>query len=234
MTLVELVLLIKIIVKSFYSFEHFLFFELLLYHQKLSCDQISNLLCFDKKFVINLIQNFKDEQILTIEDNYYFINFDMFLNLIKRKISCIRLHIESIQSISISESKEIKLECILCSKIYTDLDTKYIFDSMKCSFCNGDLRELLTDFNTNLLSKFNNQFEKIFQLLKIIDNFEVNNFFQMKKSSQQTIIKDFEENIFTDTINKITSKNFEEKVFKILLVHEQPYSKLICFTSFLD
>ena len=105
---------------------------------------------------------------------------------------------------------------------------------MKCSFCNGDLRELLTDFNTNLLSKFNNQFEKIFQLLKIIDNFEVNNLFQMKKISQQTIIKDFEKNIFIDTINKITSKNFEEKVLKILLINEQPYSKLICFTSFFD
>ena len=45
----------------------------------------------------------------------------------------------------------------------------------------------------------------------------------MKKISQQTIIKDFEEKIFIDTINKITSKNFEEKVLKI--EHGECHSK---------
>ena len=180
--------LCKIVACGYYESEHAAIITLLT-NSKYPClqeDDLSRLLGFDKKQLRQSLVRLKNEKLIkqrvhkeknpetgtTLSFNYYFINYKVFVNVVKYKLDHVRKKIES-------EEKQAKnrpsFVCAQCEKKYSDLEVDRLLDfetgQLKCTICEGLVEEDCAEIkqsNTSRtsLARFNEQMEPIFKLLR--------------------------------------------------------------------
>lgn len=180
--------LCKKVVRGFYENEHAAIITLLT-NSKYPClqeDDLIRLLGFDKKQLRQSLVRLKNEKLIKqrvhkeknpetgalISFNYYFINYKVFVNVVKYKLDHVRKKIES-------EEKQAKnrpsFVCTQCEKKYSDLEVDRLLDletcQLKCTICEGLVEEDaagIKQSNTSRtsLARFNEQMEPIFRLLR--------------------------------------------------------------------
>ena len=180
--------LCKKVVRGFYENEHAAIITLLTNSQYpcLQEDDLIGLLGFDKKQLQQSLVCLKKEKLIkqrpykekkpetgaVISFNYYFINYKVFVNVIKYKLDHVRKNIES-------EEKQAKnrpsFVCTKCEKKYSDLEVGPLRDvetcQLKCTMCEGLVEEDSAGIKQNntsrtSLARFNEQMEPIFRLLR--------------------------------------------------------------------
>lgn len=180
--------LCKKVVRGFYENEHAAIITLLTNSQYpcLQEDDLIRLLGFDKKQLRQSLVRLKSEKLIKqrvhkeknpetgalISFNYYFINYKVFVNVVKYKLDHVRKKIES-------EEKQAKnrpsFVCTQCEKKYSDLEVDRLLDletcQLKCTMCEGLVEEDSAGIKQNntsrtSLARFNEQMEPIFRLLR--------------------------------------------------------------------
>ena len=107
--------------------------------------------------------------------NFYFINFKVFVNVIKYKLDHIRRKLESDEQ---QARNRPSFSCSLCENKYSDLEVDRLLDIatglLKCGFCGGEVEEEMTEKHSSLnkssLALFNEQMEPLFKLLRACEN----------------------------------------------------------------
>ncbi|KAK3593203.1 hypothetical protein CHS0354_002730 [Potamilus streckersoni] len=176
--------LVRLIVRGFYTPEHAIVIDMLVRNPCMKEEDLLELLKFEQKqlrAIVNSLKNDKflksrlrvetDEEKKMKKHNYYFINYQVFVNVVKYKLDHIRRKIEMEERDNTSRAS---FKCPSCQKTFTDLEVDQLFDFMSqkfiCTICNTDVEEEegalnKTDART-LLAKFNEQIEPIYELLK--------------------------------------------------------------------
>ena len=179
--------LIRMIMRAFYGFELYLIVEMLMQYPCIKEEDLADLLRLDLKAVHQQLVNLKKEKFInersimeTTPDgrqskhSYFYINYKMTVNVIKYKLDKIRIQIESEEKQCTSRAN---FKCTNCSKTYSDLDTKDIFLTMRCLYCNHDVEEDVSTMpnrsSRNLLAKFNTQMEIVFELLSRVEHVQL-------------------------------------------------------------
>merc|ERR1719211_124156 len=118
-------------------------------------DDVAGLLKFDKKMLrarMTLLRNDKflqikqrietDEEGKVVKMNCYYINFKIFVNIVKYKLDLMRKKMETSERDATSRSS---FKCTSCTKTFTDLEADQLFDPMtmdfKCTFCSSPVEE---------------------------------------------------------------------------------------------
>jgi len=180
--------LVRYIVRGFYDTEHALIIDLLVHHPCIREEDLMDLLKFEQKqlrTVMNTLRNDKFVKVRmrmetnaegrTSKQNYYFINYSTFVNVVKYKLDHIRRKIEMEERNMTSRAS---FKCPGCYKTFTDLEAGQLIDpfsgEMKCTFCHTEVEEdesaqPKTDART-LMVKFNEQIEPIFALLREVED----------------------------------------------------------------
>jgi transcription initiation factor TFIIE subunit alpha len=181
------------VVKSFYETEHTAIVNLLVKHTCVKEDDLSDLLKFDKKQLRNVLARLKNDKLvkqrvykgkqadtgLTLTFNYYFIDYKLFVNVVKYKLDHIRNKIEHDEREATNRPSFV---CTQCDKRYSDLEIDRLLDpssgELICEFCSGPIDEDTTDVelkqnSRSLLALFNEQMEQIFMLLRGCENIKL-------------------------------------------------------------
>lgn len=184
----ELKRLLRYIIRGFYGMQHALVIEMLIHHPCVKEDDVLGLLQFERKQLRSLLSTLKMDKFLkvrmrvetdadgrTMRHNYYFINYSVFVNVVKYKLDLMRRRIETEERDSTSRAS---FKCPQCEKAFTDLQVNELLDIMTgqlcCTFCQTEVEEELsaqsrTDART-LMANFNEQLEPIFSLLKEVED----------------------------------------------------------------
>lgn len=179
--------LIRLVVRGFYSIEHAIVIDLLVRNPCMKEDDIIELLKYDRKQLRSYINTLKSEKFLKFRmrvetdtegkmtrHNYYFINYLMFVNVVKYKLDHVRRKIEMEERDNTSRAS---FKCPGCEKTFTDLEVDQLFDlstqKFICTYCSEEVVEdesavMQKDART-LLAKFNEQIEPIYVLLRECD-----------------------------------------------------------------
>lgn len=178
--------LVLTVVKSFYETEHTAIVNLLVKHTCVKEDDLSDLLKFDKKQLRNMLTRLRNDKLIkqrvykgkqtdtgaTITFNYFFIDYKLFVNVVKYKLDHIRNKIEHDEREATNRPSFV---CTQCNKRYSDLEIDRLLDPMTgnlhCEFCGSSIDEDTTDVeqkqnSRSLLALFNEQMELIFVLLR--------------------------------------------------------------------
>lgn len=183
--------LIRLVVRGFYSLEHAMIIDLLVRNPCMKEDDIVEILRFERKQLRALINTLKTEKFVktrlkmetdaenkSTRQTYYFINYQVFVNIVKYKLDHIRRKIEMEEMHNTSRAS---FRCPTCEKTFTDLEVNELFDMMsgtfRCTFCNNEVEEdadasSVQDSRT-LLAKFNEQIQPVYDLLQKCDDIKL-------------------------------------------------------------
>ncbi|XP_062584102.1 general transcription factor IIE subunit 1-like [Saccostrea cucullata] len=183
--------LVRLVVRGFYSLEHAMIIDLLVRNPCMKEDDIVEILRFERKQLRALINTLKTEKFLktrmkmetdaenkSTRQTYYFINYQVFVNIVKYKLDHIRRKIEMEEMHNTSRAS---FKCPTCEKTFTDLEVNELFDVMsgtfRCTFCENEVEEeagatSVQDTRT-LLAKFNEQIQPVFDLLQKCDDIKL-------------------------------------------------------------
>uniref|UniRef100_T1J924 General transcription factor IIE subunit 1 n=1 Tax=Strigamia maritima TaxID=126957 RepID=T1J924_STRMM len=175
--------LARMVVRGFYSMEYRLIIEMLVRHPCIKEDDLVDLLKFERKQLRTYIAQLKLDQFIKVRlkmetgpdgkatrQNYYFINYKIFVNIVKYKLDLMRRKIETEERDSTSRAS---FKCPQCQKLFTDLDVNMLFDAMtnefRCTYCNSVVEEdessLPKQDSRLFLAKYNDCFKPTFLLL---------------------------------------------------------------------
>nr|KAG5692637.1 hypothetical protein BaRGS_003527 [Batillaria attramentaria] len=100
--------LVRMITRGFYSIEHALVVDMLVRHPCIKEDDLAELLTYEKRHLRSLLNTLKNEKFLksrmrvetdaegrTTRHSYYFISYNVFVNIVKYKLDHIRKKIET-------------------------------------------------------------------------------------------------------------------------------------------
>ena len=184
--------LAKVVVRGFYECEHVALINILTnsIYPCVKEEDLSELLRFDKKQLRQVLMRLKSDKLIkqrihkekqpetgtTMTFNYYFINYKLFVNVVKYKLDHIRKKIES-------DEKQAKNRpsflCPDCQSKYSDLEVDRLLDfetgKLKCTNCGGTVEEDISDIrqannSRTSLARFNEQMEPVFRLLRECEN----------------------------------------------------------------
>ncbi|CAG5128331.1 unnamed protein product [Candidula unifasciata] len=176
--------LVRLIVRGFYSVEHAVVIDMLVRHPCIKEDDLAELLKLERKHLRSVLNALKmdkflksrmrvetDEEGRTTRHTFYFINYGVFVNVVKYKLDHMRRKIETDERDSTSRST---FKCSGCEKTYTDLEVGQLFDigsrQLICTYCQNTVEEdeLSTPKQNvrTMLAMFNEQIEIIYALLK--------------------------------------------------------------------
>jgi transcription initiation factor TFIIE subunit alpha len=183
--------LARYIVRAFYGAEHAIIIDLLVRNPCMKEDDLLELLKFDRKQLRSSINTLKTDKFLksrmkletdadgkNTRHNYYFINYKIFVNVVKYKLDHMRRKIETEERDSTSRAS---FKCPECEKSFTDLEVMELMDPMtgelRCTHCGSEVKEdqqavPKTDART-LLAKFNEQIEPIYNLLRECEDYKL-------------------------------------------------------------
>ncbi|XP_033741256.1 general transcription factor IIE subunit 1-like [Pecten maximus] len=183
--------LARLIARGFYSMEHAIVIDLLVRNPCMKEDDIAELLKFDRKHLRALLNTLKNEKFVKMRmkvetdvegkstrHNYYFIGYQVFVNVVKYKLDHVRRKIEMEERDNTSRAS---FKCPSCCKSYTDLEADQLFDFMsqtfRCTFCECEVEEdesaMPKKDARTLLAKFNEQIQSVFDLLKECDDIKL-------------------------------------------------------------
>ncbi|GAB1604770.1 general transcription factor IIE subunit 1-like [Argonauta hians] len=176
--------LVRLIVRGFYSIEHAIILDLLVRHPCMKEDDMIDLLKFERKHLRSMLNTLKMDKIVkvrmrvetdadghTTRHNYYFINYKVFVNVVKYKLDHVRRKIEAAERQNTSRSS---FKCLQCEKTYTDLEAGQLLDPytgmLMCMICQVEVVEdesaIPKQDARTMLAKFNEQIQPIYDLLK--------------------------------------------------------------------
>ncbi|ESN91068.1 hypothetical protein HELRODRAFT_90493 [Helobdella robusta] len=183
--------LVRCIVSGFCSVECSLVMDLLIHHPGIKEDDLLEITKFDKKQLRSIVTTLKQDQFIhsriqmetgsdgkATRHNYYFINYSIFVNVVKYKLDQVRRKIETMErDMTIRAS----FRCPRCHKTFTDLETGQLFDSAtqtyNCTYCLTEVEEEVYDKNhfdsRTLMAKFNEQMEPFYDLLRELDGIKL-------------------------------------------------------------
>ena len=129
--------LVQKVLRGFYTTEHVIVVDLLIRKIVLNEDKMIELLRFEKKQLRAILELLKNEKLIkfklrmeTIDgkafrQNYYYINYKDFVNVVKYKLDHIRKKFELIDRDNTSRASFI---CSYCNKSFTDLEVDMLID----------------------------------------------------------------------------------------------------------
>ena len=186
--------LARLVVRGFYAREDILIIDMLVRHHCMREDDISNLLKFDKKLVRAKVASLKKDKLIQEKQrmetrtddptkvekmNCYFINYKIFVNVVKYKLSHMLSKLETSERDAASRSS---FKCNSCMKTYTDLEVIELIDNfttgdMKCNHCGSVVLEDEAagpqSDSRQSLAKFNQQMEILFKILQSVENIKL-------------------------------------------------------------
>ncbi|XP_076066276.1 transcription factor IIEalpha [Oratosquilla oratoria] len=183
--------LARLVVRGFYSIEDVLIVDMLVRNLCMNEDDLCDLLKFDRKMLRQRINTLKTDKFIqsrmkmvTLDDGktqreqYYFINYKSFVNVVKYKLDHIRKKLEMEERDQTSRASFI---CHHCQKTYTDLEADQLLDittgQLCCIICRREVQEDMSALPTHdtrvLLMKFNEQMEPLFKYLREAENIKL-------------------------------------------------------------
>lgn len=154
-------------------------------------DDLVELLKFERKQLRSVIAQLKNDRFVKVRlrmetgadgkatrQNYYYINYKIFVNVLKYKLDHMRRKIETEERDSTSRAS---FKCTACEKTFTDLEADQLIDYMtgefSCSFCDAPVMEdesaLSKTDSRLLLARFNEQIEPLYNLLREVDDIKL-------------------------------------------------------------
>ncbi|OTF75368.1 Transcription factor IIE-like protein [Euroglyphus maynei] len=179
--------LVQKVLRGFYPCEHVIVVDLLIRRIVLKEDDMIELLRFEKKQLRGVLALLKNDKLIKFKlrmetgldgkafrQNYYYINYKDFVNVIKYKLDHIRKKFELIDRDNTSRASFI---CSYCKKSFTDLEVDMLLDSsgeLRCTHCGSEVCEdpnhLPKADSRKMLAKFNETMEPLYMLLKEIED----------------------------------------------------------------
>ena len=174
--------------RGFYDIEYSLIVDMLVRYHCMREDDLCDILKFDKKVLRAKLATLKSDKFLMVklkietgEDgkslkmNCWFINYRIFVNIVKYKLDHMRKKMETEERDATSRSS---FKCSSCDKQFTDLEADQLFDPMsgefRCTFCGNSVEEdeaaMPKKDSRLLLAKFNDQMEKLYDLLRNVED----------------------------------------------------------------
>ena len=140
----ELKQLAKLVVRGFYDIECSLIIDMLVRYHCMREDDLCDILKFDKKVLRGKLATLKADKFIVMklkietgEDgkavkmNCWFINYRIFVNIVKYKLDNMRKKMETEERDASSRSS---FKCVACGKQFTDLEADQLFDPMSGEF----------------------------------------------------------------------------------------------------
>ena len=133
----------RLVVRGFYSIEDALIVDMLVRYPCLREDDLAELLKFDKKMLRARISNLKNDKFIQVKQrmetdtsdesgqgkivkmNCYFINYKVFVNIVKYKLDHMHKKMETSERDATSRSS---FKCTGCEKTFKDLEAGQLFD----------------------------------------------------------------------------------------------------------
>jgi len=180
--------LARLVVRGFYDIEYSLIVDMLVRYPCMREDDLSELLKFDKKVLRAKLATLKSDKFVQVKlkietgddgkackVHCYFINYKIFVNIVKYKLDHMRKKMETEERDATSRSS---FRCTNCDKQFTDLEADMLFDfatqEFKCTYCASTVEEdesaMPKKDSRLLLAKFNDQMERLYELLRIVED----------------------------------------------------------------
>ena len=181
--------LAKTVAYAFYDPELVVTISLLTNYPCVDEDTILEKLHFDKRQLRGVLSRLKNDKLIKQRQikekqpdsanfnvyNFYFINYKLFVNVVKYKLDHIRRKLENEEQ---QARNRPSFQCLQCHKHFSDLEVDRLVDFQtglfRCSYCDGDVEEdanhINTQTNGSSLGRFNEQMEQIYTLLKECEN----------------------------------------------------------------
>ncbi|GBL98754.1 General transcription factor IIE subunit 1 [Araneus ventricosus] len=180
--------LVRLVMRGFYNVEHAILMDMLIRNPCMKEDDLVELLKFERKQLRSVIAQLKNDRFVKVRlrmetgsdgkatrQNYYYINYKIFVNVVKYKLDHMRRKIETEERDSTSRAS---FKCTHCEKTFTDLEADQLIDFMtgefRCSFCEQPIIEdesaLPKTDSRLMLARFNEQIEPLYNLLRDVDD----------------------------------------------------------------
>ncbi|GIY19327.1 general transcription factor IIE subunit 1 [Caerostris darwini] len=180
--------LVRLVIRGFYNIEHAILMDMLIHNPCMKEDDLVELLKFERKQLRSVIAQLKNDRFVKVRlrmetgsdgkatrQNYYYINYKIFVNVVKYKLDHMRRKIETEERDSTSRAS---FKCTSCEKTFTDLEADQLCDFMtgefRCSFCEAPIVEdesaLPKTDSRLMLARFNEQIEPLYNLLRDVDD----------------------------------------------------------------
>lgn len=179
--------LVRLVMRGFYGIEHVLVMDILIRKPCMKEEDLSDLLKFEKKQLSRVIAQLKVDKMLkvklkleaaegrTTKQNYYYINYKAFVNVVKYKLDHMRRKIETEERDNTSRASFV---CTECTKTFTDLEANQLCDMLtgefKCNYCGAIVDEDPSvkpqKDSRRVLAHFNEQIEPLYLLLKEVED----------------------------------------------------------------
>lgn len=110
--------------------------------------------------------------------NYYFINYKVFVNVIKYKLDMMRKRLETEERDATSRAN---FKCTNCCKTFTDLEVDQLIDlttgELRCTYCGNVVEEDMSAIPKKdsrlMLAKFNEQLQPLYDLLREVEGIKL-------------------------------------------------------------
>lgn len=180
--------LVRLAIRGFYSTEHVIVVDMLIRNPCVKEDDLADLLKLEKKQLRAVMAQLKSDRFVKVRlrmetgsdgkatrQNYYYINYKVFVNVVKYKLDHMRRKIETEERDSTSRAS---FRCTGCSKSFTDLEADRLLDfasgQFRCSYCSEPVEEdqgaLPRQDSRLLLARFNDQIQPLYTLLRELDD----------------------------------------------------------------
>jgi len=140
--------LVRTVMRGFYSIEHVLLMDMLIRKPCMKEEDLEHLLKFERKQLRTIIAQLKNDKMIkqrlrmetgpdgkATRQNYHYINYRAFVNVVKYKLDHMRRKIETEERDNTSRASFI---CTDCKKTYTDLEGDQLSDmstrEFRCRF----------------------------------------------------------------------------------------------------
>lgn len=183
--------LVRLVMRGFYNVEHVILMDMLIRNPCMKEDDLVELLKFERKQLRSVIAQLKNDRFVKVRlrmetgadgkatrQNYYYINYKIFVNVLKYKLDHMRRKIETEERDSTSRAS---FKCTACEKTFTDLEADQLIDFLtgefSCSFCDAPVMEdesaLPKTDSRLMLARFNEQIEPLYNLLREVDDIKL-------------------------------------------------------------
>ncbi|CAH8288509.1 unnamed protein product [Heterobilharzia americana] len=151
-----LIKLVRSIVRTFYSREHSLIVDMLVRNTIMKEDDLCERLRFERKQLRQYLHTLKCDQFIksklqletdadgkTTKITHYFIDYKLFVNVVKYRLDQMQRRLEAEQRQSTSRAS---FKCSSCNTTYTDLEVDRLMDftnpgKLVCVYCRGEVCE---------------------------------------------------------------------------------------------
>ena len=182
--------LARLVVRGFYPVEEALIIDMLLHYPCVREEDLAQLLRFERIMLKERISTLKRDKFLQVKQRIetdedgkvgkmscYYINFKVFLNVVKYKLNLMR------KKILTPEVDAGSFNCTnsSCSKMFTNVKIGELIDPMtkdlRCTLCSSPVEEEMSvgpkQDSCQVLARFNEQMDPLFDLLKKVEGLQL-------------------------------------------------------------